>query len=176
MPHKYSLGFWEVERDQVEWLLHFKGEIAMYMLGSGTIIQINNVHCYRALDELSDFILPITVEGYVEHYRLIEWDTVEGRLLLTVRFCLLEPNEFQNFLMGLDMWEYAYEVCAYCDLNSGIWCAEGMYSFIIIFHLSNLINHLMQDGGIQLLVNKCMKMMVMVSPWERGMKKKKKII
>lgn len=31
MHHKYSSGFWAVERDEVEWLLHSKGEIAMYV-------------------------------------------------------------------------------------------------------------------------------------------------
>ena len=122
---------------------------------------------------LKDFILPTTGE-YMEHYRFIEWDIVGERLLLAARFCLLDPNEFQNFLMGMYMWEYAPEVCAYCGLNSGIWCDEGKYYFITINNLSNLINEFQQDGGIQLLVNKCMKMKVMMSPWERKKKKKKK--
>ena len=53
---------------------------------------------------------------------------VGERLLLAVRLCILEPNEFQNLLLGIYMWEYAPEVCPYCGLNSGVWCDEGKYS------------------------------------------------
>ena len=126
--HQFSSAFWAIERAEIQRLLHSKGDIAMYMPGSGNVIQINHAHYYRALDKLKNFILPRTMEEFVECYKWIEWDIVGERLLLAVRLCILEPNEFQNFLLGIYMWEYAPEVCPYCGLNSGVWCDEGKYS------------------------------------------------
>jgi len=100
------------------------GTIMEHISGSGMAIDYTHPHVELALDLLKGYPFPFSMQDYQENFRPREWDYVCESLLAARRLKLLEPNEFQRFMLGLYIWEYQPACCCACGLTPGIWCGE----------------------------------------------------
>ena len=122
MGKTYSDHFWSLKKEDIKRLVYAKGDMINFIDGSDTFIQPTSPHFKRALNKLSEFIIPNNMEEFLEIYSMIEWDWVCTHLYLAVRLSIMEPNPWQNLIMGLWLWEYDPEICPECGLNRGDWC------------------------------------------------------
>jgi len=107
------------------------GDIIEHIAGAAMAIDYSHPHVNIALDLIKDYPFPNTIKDFLEIFRHREWNYVSESLLLARRLKLLEPNEFQRFLIGLYVWEYQPMCCCVCGLTPGIWC--GKYHLCIGF-------------------------------------------
>src|SRR5258708_1484853 len=84
----------------------------------GLVNIISHVVCYTykirlahprvaaALDHISHYAFPKDMEDYYQSFRFREWEYVCEVMLVAVRLKRLVPNEFQQFMLGLYIFEY----------------------------------------------------------------------
>jgi len=100
------------------------GDIIENIAGAAMAIDYCHPHVNVALSLIKDYPFPNDIKDFTEVFRHREWNFVSESLLLARRLRLLEPNEFQRFLIGLYVWEYQPICCCVCGLTLGIWCGE----------------------------------------------------
>ena len=90
--------------------------------GSGRQIVANHRHFNTAVAYLKGRVHPASPTEFLEHYHPREWAFVAEFMLLAIRFGLLAPNEFQQFLIKVYCAEHRPYTCCGCGLPAGVWC------------------------------------------------------
>ena len=111
------------------------GDVMEYISGVGMVVDYTHHHVDLALELLKDYPFPVDMKDFNMKFRFKEWVYVCESLLAARRLRLLEPNQFQRFLIGFYIWEYQPSCHCACGLTPGIWCGESL-SFISVVNFS----------------------------------------
>ena len=138
LQRKYSTHFWSLSREDMKRLLYSKGDLMNYIEGSHLPMHPQHTHFKRAVKILTDYVIPSSMEEFLEIYNLMEMECFCEHLFLAIRLNIVEPNLWQNSMLGLWMWEHSPEICSDCGLNRGYWCSPcKSISLIIIANTNN---------------------------------------
>jgi hypothetical protein len=133
MSYFFNSG-WATEQSSISIATLPIGDVMDHVGSSRFSINYNHEHIDIALAVLEGYKFPKDIEEFNKYYRYREWNYVCEAMLLGVRLRLLEPNEFQKFMLGLYIAEKQPVCCCACGLTPGVWCGE---SFVFINYYIN---------------------------------------